>query len=719
MIVNLGKYNVYATTGITKTSSATLKIQGAVNCNGNMSIQGGDNQITEDGQPISYAISCAGNLTLNNGSSNNDIYYKGTLQLQSAWNTTYNVIQFNDLPGFQATYDLIGYLKYLLSLATTGKDNVVGTVCNLTGRKTKSINVHEISRTNLANATEIKIGPYAASSHLIKVDSPLSAVTMTNLVMNGTGVKPSANDVLFAIDAPVITITGSTIIGSIYAPNSDIIINGSTITGTIFAKTVTFTGTANIQLNNAPFNGYIESPVAPEIRVEPNSTINNYDALIINVVSDDAISDYYEIRYTLDGKDPTRSSTLYTGPFELFQLGIVTVTAKIFGNGVEDGGTASQAYGFKCKTDIPALVKTYDVLNDITVYSISSPSGSEVYFTLDGSTPVVKPEYLYVESEFNSNFDSEGEYNLRFIAHVNGCDDSEIVDESFIVKLPISTGVLPPKIQIFNSDDNQIQLIDPALYPLKTTFVIGAKPIGEAPDPSVVELRTDLPLTIQDVEGLNFLLIRSTLEPTSAKYSVDGSNPINGLEYDYNSISHIPMSTLVDGRFRAFSHLDYKQFSNQIDYTILFRTTDSERFDTSAYELRSEEVLDSLQAGSNYALDIAWVGPGVVTDDFAVYQALVNILATDMLERIFNPSFGVSISSKLAEVHELTSGDKVISDLKVEIEIQDSRIFINDELSYTYFDESIGALVVNLVWMNRITKNSAVLKYAYDLDTIR
>jgi hypothetical protein len=90
-----------------------------------------------------------------------------------------------------------------------------------------------------------------------------------------------------------------------------------------------------------------------------------------------------------------------------------------------------------------------------------------------------------------------------------------------------------------------------------------------------------------------------------------------------------------------------------------------------------------------------------------------------MLERIFNPTFGVSISAKLAEVHKISSGEKVIADLKAEVEAQDARIKIKEELSYAYFDDELGALVVDLVWVNTLTKNSAALKYAYDLDTIR
>lgn len=709
MIVNLLGSNLYLTSNLLKSSNGDFSVEGSVNCNGNIDLSGGDNEITKQGTEVSYSISCKGTVALNNGKSHNDIYYKTSLDVGELWDTNpYQTIQFDSLPGFQEEHDLVGYLEYLLSIANTGSTTFTSNIYNLKGYRTKSINVYELTQANLYNATEIKIGPNAATSHLLKVNSPLTNVSMTGITMNSTGVKPTPEDIIFAFDTPELAIVDCVIFGTIYAPNSNIILTNSSVKGAIIAKNITITGTGETSIENKLFTGYIEAPVAPEITVGPQSSINNYDPITVEIGNSDGIPSYYEIRYTLDGSVPTRESILYTGGFDLFDVGIVTVTAKLFGNGVEDGNTASQVYGFKCKTEMPSLVK--DSLTG--KYSISHQAGATVYYTVDGSIPS-KYSTVYVQSDFEKIFASEGTYNIKFFASVSGCDDSEHVDDTIIVELP-DTGVNPPIVNIVQNG-SIIYSINPT-YSEAKTFVFGKKPTGEAADPNVVKLLTTTEFTIADVYAMQFSMTPSSVND-EIMYTMDESNPINGLEYNLGD--NLNIRVLSGNRLRAFSHVEWAEYSKQIDYTIIFRTTDNATFDLSSYELRSDEVLDSFQTGSSYAIDIAWVGPGVVTDDFAVYQALVNILATDMFERIFNPTFGVSITSKLAEIHRISSGEKIIADLKAEIEVQDPRIKIKEDLSYAYFDDSMGALVVDLVWVNMVTKNSAALKYAYDLDTIR
>lgn len=723
MIVNL-KSNIYTTRNFSKTSAGTLSIEGSINCNGDLTVQGGSNELNKERDSISYAISCKGTVTLANGKSDNYIYYKTALVKLDTWESYSDLdIPFNALPGFQEEYDLIGYLNYLLTIAETctipGK-TFAGGIYNLKGYRTKSINVYDLIASNLSSTVEIKIGPNQGSTHLMKVDSPASPVVISNLVMNTTGVKPSPEDLIFAIDAPSISISNSTLFGTIYAPNSIVTITDSEIQGSIVAKDVIVVGTGSTTIKNKLFLGYIESPAAPEIKMSPLSSIDNYTELDVSVYSEDPIPDYYEIRYTLDGTIPTRSSALYVGNITVYVLGVVNVKAKIFGNGVEDGNVASQAYGFKCKTENPSLVK--DAITGR--YSISYPAGAKVYYTLDGSDPTVYST-LYEQPAFESIFDEEGSYYIRFIAILKGCDPSDMVDETIIVELP-DGGVYPPRVTILKKNSSNVYVpiytIDPTpnteLNPninKPKTYVFGKKASGEAPDPNVIELLTSEEFTITDVMNMKFSMSPYTAGD-AVRYSMNEGNPVSGINYTGDQIN---ISSLSSNRLRAFSHVNWKEYSQQIDYTILFRTIDSKQFDTTENELKSEEVLASLQGGSSYAIDIAWVGPGVVTDDFAVYQALINILATDMLERIFNPTFGVSISAKLAEVHKISSGEKVIADLKAEVEAQDTRIKIKEELSYAYFDDELGALVVDLVWVNTLTKNSAAIKYAYDLDTIR
>ena len=232
-------------------------------------------------------------------------------------------------------------------------------------------------------------------------------------------------------------------------------------------------------------------------------------------------------------------------------------------------------------------------------------------------------------------------------------------------------------------------------------------------DASGTILTTTSKYLISDSKKMTFTM--SSTAGSSIKYSLDETSPLDGIAYNGELIA---ISDLGFNYLRAYTHQNNVEYSKQLKIRFIILTSDTVYFDNSAKDILSEEVLDSMQTGSSYAMDIAWVGPGVVTDDFCVYQALINILATEMFERIFNPSFGVSITSQLAEINEQVDSVTIVENLKAEVEAQDSRISINENMSMAYYDESIEAVVVNIYWTNLVTNNSATLKYAYDLNTI-
>lgn len=696
MIVNLGKSNVYSIGNFVKSTAGNLVIDGAINCNGNISISLGANSIGDQSYTGDYSISCKGNVTLSDGRSNQNIYYSGVANIATSWDRNqYEVIPFKALPGFIETSDLAGYLQYLISMTPNGVSTYSAGTYTLKGNYTKSINVFNLLLTEIQNSTSLVLSTKAASSSLVKVNANGQVATLTGLNMT---MNCSASDVIFAIDSTTLNINNCNIKGTIFAPNSDVVLNNSTIDGAIYAKSITVTG--NVTIHNSPFNGYIEQPVAPVIKIAPLSSIDNYEAIEVSVYSESGnIPAFYEIRYTLNGKEPTRESTLYVGSFDLYEVGVTTVKAKIFGNGVSDGGIASQAYGFKCKVSTPYLVKTVNQVSGLTEYSISHDIGSTVYYTLDGSDPSVFAS-VYDESTFNSQFSEEGAYNLRFFAYSPSCDNSDIVDEYILIELP-DIGLQPPVIEVWRTlNGAKVSLVHTVpSTPLKSDIVVPGS------------------FSYADVDS--FAVYMRKTNPSDAskvRYTIDGSNPVEGIAYTYET--PIYLKAITNNRLRVFSHIDFKEFSPQRNHLLIVSTTDSKTFDTTWNVDRSEEVLDALQGGSSYAIDMAWVGPGVVTDDFAVYQALINILATEMFERIFNPSFGVSITARLAEINADLNSESIISDLKAEVEAQDPRIRIRADMSLAYFDESIGALVVDLMWTNLVTNNSATLKYAYDLDTV-
>jgi phage baseplate assembly protein W len=187
----------------------------------------------------------------------------------------------------------------------------------------------------------------------------------------------------------------------------------------------------------------------------------------------------------------------------------------------------------------------------------------------------------------------------------------------------------------------------------------------------------------------------------------------------YDSNNRIKLRSLGYQNLRACVRKANFEYSAQISCKFVVDLTSYVDIDISSKLAASEYVFDNLQAGATYATDIAWVGPGVVTDDFAVYQALVNILATDIMERIFNPRFGVSIGSRLAEIDYDTNSMEIIKNLKEEIQQCDRRIYVDANMSMAYFDEKNNALVVDLQWVNLVSNTASTIKYAYDLNTVR
>ena len=93
------------------------------------------------------------------------------------------------------------------------------------------------------------------------------------------------------------------------------------------------------------------------------------------------------IRYTLDGSDPTATSTAYSAPVSVSTL--TTVKAKAFPtNGWAASATTSETLTFNYGTlDLPSATPGAGVFATAPQVSLTSIAGASIRYTLDGTTP--------------------------------------------------------------------------------------------------------------------------------------------------------------------------------------------------------------------------------------------------------------------------------------------------------------------------------------------
>lgn len=95
-----------------------------------------------------------------------------------------------------------------------------------------------------------------------------------------------------------------------------------------------------------------------------------------------------EIRYTLDGSEPTQSSKLYTGPFTIDDT--TTVKAKAFREDWFGSETATATFTREWYTVDTPVISPSDTTFDNTSQEVEiqcDTDGAKIYYTLDGSDP--------------------------------------------------------------------------------------------------------------------------------------------------------------------------------------------------------------------------------------------------------------------------------------------------------------------------------------------
>lgn len=133
-----------------------------------------------------------------------------------------------------------------------------------------------------------------------------------------------------------------------------------------------------------------------------------------------------QIYYTLDGSEPTVSSTPYSGPFTIPSS--TTVKAFAVAGGLDDSGVRSANFAILNRVAHPEISPPGGAYLDPPTVTLSSETdGASIYYTLDGSTPDAQ------SIAYSGPFPVTDNARLRVIALKDGKNPSEIVQSDFFV----------------------------------------------------------------------------------------------------------------------------------------------------------------------------------------------------------------------------------------------------------------------------------------------
>lgn len=164
------------------------------------------------------------------------------------------------------------------------------------------------------------------------------------------------------------------------------------------------------------------------------------------------------IRYTLNGNNPTSSSTLYGSPFTLNNN--ATVKARAFKSGMTDSEIASADFTITSPPPPPvSQVATPDInpnggtfVNSVEVFLSTATADATIRYTLNGNNPTGN------STLYNGSFNLNNDATVKARAFKSGLTDSEIATADFTITSPPPPG--PPVAQkgIWISSDELAKL---------------------------------------------------------------------------------------------------------------------------------------------------------------------------------------------------------------------------------------------------------------------
>ena len=241
------------------------------------------------------------------------------------------------------------------------------------------------------------------------------------------------------------------------------------------------------------------------------------------------------IYYTLDGKDPTTSSSIYTEPIDV--SGSASTVLKVMA--VVDGKAASEVVTYRYtragQAGTPVFSVTSGEIDTGTTVALSSDTdGAAIYYSTDGTTPTA--DNLQSLTLYVAPISVTRAVTIKAIAVSDTLDPSDVAEATYTVREPV---VVPEETteddvvtqtvtdrltsrRAYNSADDGPSYTDTVLRESVTNTVLSAA-AGAVPDGAVLTVTQETP-TRSDEASVSTSLGQTIARVYSASLTVDGDN---------------------------------------------------------------------------------------------------------------------------------------------------------------------------------------------------
>ncbi len=379
--------------------------------------------------------------------------------------------------------------------------------------------------------------------------TPAEGITITGIVMT-TSTSPSVNYFVDGGTATNITASDNTYtISGISATSSLKIQNANTSNTQLRIKTIAITYSSSSGSSTVATPTF--SPVA--------GTYNDAQNVTISTTTTDAT-----IYYTIDGTDPTTTSSVYSAAIPVTEN--TTIKAYAVKDGLTDSEIATAEYVINYKVATPTFTPAAGTYNDTQNVTISTTTkDATIYYTTDGTDPTVE------SSVYSDAIPVSETTTIKAIATKDGYTSSDIATAAYTIKLinvnpkNIGSNYFVKVTDVADLEDGDAVLIvsqTPSLRTMSTTQnpnnrgYIAVTATNDAIEIGNVPTAQRLVLTVAE-EG-KWMFCVGTAASDGFLYAVSGSNYLR-TKTDPDATATATIAIISDGN----------------DATIKFGTTDN------------------------------------------------------------------------------------------------------------------------------------------------